>query len=47
VLAQASGGKIRLVHISSELVVAVKEITAVFVYQTKLRTVYTFPALEI
>jgi hypothetical protein len=47
VLAQTSGRKNRLVHIREDLMVAVKENTAVLVLQTKLRTVYTVLALEI
>jgi hypothetical protein len=41
VLAWASGRESRLVHISSDLVIAVEENTAVFVLQTKLR--FHFP----
>jgi hypothetical protein len=40
VLAKASRRKNHLVHISSDLVTAVKENTAVFVLQTKLRILY-------
>jgi hypothetical protein len=40
VLAWASGRKNRLVHISKDLVIIVKENTAVFVSQTKLRFLY-------
>jgi hypothetical protein len=40
VLARVSGRKNRLVHISSDLVIAVKENTTVYVLQTKLRFLY-------